>query len=308
MLLPAVQGAREASRRAQCDNNLRQIGLALASYATALDVFPFGVGGAAPAGREARWSAHSQILPYLEQPALYNSVNFAGVPWIHDPVLGPMNRTALMTPVAAFLCPSDRDRIDDPRADPQSVTAPVSYRGCAGTLPRNLSADLPIPGGTAKNDGTYWFQSAVRPAHFRDGMSNTAAFSERCLGVVGLADTLSNYYLVDSSANSCATASPANSLSFEKLYELSGYRWADGNVLYTRYQHVFTPMKPSCLLGGSDDFDGPIVVTATSRHPGGVNLLLGDASVRFVRKEVAPAAWMALATIAGGEVLDQSQF
>ncbi|AGA28029.1 DUF1559 domain-containing protein [Singulisphaera acidiphila] len=308
LLLPAVQAAREAARRTQCTDNLRQIGVALANYAATLEVLPFGVGGAGPQGHEPRWSAHSQILPYLEQPALFTALNVSGVPWLHDPVYGPSNRTALSTRVAAFLCPSDRDRIDDGRADPLMVTAPTSYRGCAGTLPRNLAADLPIPGGTAKNDGTYWYQSAVKPADFRDGMSNTASFSERCLGLTASANTLTNYFLADSSTDSCETASPANSLSFDTPYHLSGSRWADGNVLYTRYHHIFTPMKPSCLLGGSDDFDSPVVVTATSRHPGGVNLLLGDASVRFVRKEIGAAVWKALGTVSGGEVVDQSQF
>jgi len=269
---------------------------------------PFGVGGAAPNGREPRWSAQSQVLPYLEQAPLYNALNVWGVPWLHDGPYGPMNRTALSTRVNGFLCPSDRDRVDDARVDPLFVTGPTSYRACAGTLPRNLAADLPVPGGTGKNDGTYWYQSAVRPADFRDGASNTASFSERCLGALGVGDALADVYEADAEVDSCAIAGPANSRRFETPYHLSGCRWGDGNALYTRYHHVLPPMAPSCLLGGTEDYDSPMVVTATSRHPGGVNLLLGDASVRFVRKEVAPAVWKALGTVAGGEVVDSSQF
>ncbi len=308
LLIPAVQAAREAARRSRCTNNLRQIGLALANYQSTLNVLPFGVGGASPSGRESRWSAQSQILAYLEQSALFNAQNFWGVPWLDDATYGPMNQTALSTRIAVFLCPSDRDRIEDGRVNLLLITAPTSYRACAGTLPRNLSADLGVPGGTAKNDGTYWFQSSVGPADFRDGTTNTASFSERCLGIMGVNDTLANYYLAGSTIDSCASAGPTTTLRFETPYHLSGYRWGDGNVLYTRYHHIFPPMMPSCLLGGTDDFGSPVVVTATSRHPGGVNLLLADASVRFVRKEITTAVWKALGTIAGGEVVDASQF
>ena len=95
LLLPAVQAAREAARRAQCSNNLKQIGLALANYQSALRVYPFGVGGGGPPGNVVnRWSAQSQLLPYLEQPALFNALNFVGTPWLnYNPVFGPMNQT-----------------------------------------------------------------------------------------------------------------------------------------------------------------------------------------------------------------------
>ena len=159
--LPAVQGAREAARRAQCSNNLKQIGLALANYQSALRVYPFGVGGGGPPGNAVnRWSAQSQLLPYLEQPSLFNALNFAGTPWLNlNPIFGPMNQTAITTKIAGFLCPTDVDRIDDPLN-----TAHNNYRACAGTLPYNLKNDSPDL--TGRNNGGFWFRCGVTgPGH-----------------------------------------------------------------------------------------------------------------------------------------------
>jgi prepilin-type N-terminal cleavage/methylation domain-containing protein/prepilin-type processing-associated H-X9-DG protein len=301
LLLPAVQAARESARRASCQNHLKQFGLALAYYEAAHRVFPFGVGGGGPAGRTPRWSAPSQLLPDLEQEALFHSLNFAGVPWLHDPVLGAMNQTTLRTRVDVFLCPSDVDQIVEPTG-----LAHINYRGNAGTLPYNQYRDS--PDGTGRNTGVFWYQGAVKLADIRDGSSQTASFSERCLGVTAHADPSSDYYLVDAEVASCRAAGPSTTPRFTGPYEWSGGRWADGNALYTRYHHIFPPLEPSCLLGGSEDNDSPSVVTATSRHRGGVNLLLVDGSVRFVRGTVADAPWRALGSITGGEVVRQDEF
>ena len=106
----------------------------------------------------------------------------------------------------------------------------------------------------------------------------------------------------------CRTADPANLPRLTDPYEWSGDRWADGNSLYTRYNHTFPPGYPSCLLGGSQDYDSPTGVTATSRHHGGVNLMTGDGSVRFVKTSINAAVWTALGTVAGGEAIDASAY
>ncbi len=298
LLLPAVQAAREAARRLQCQNNLKEIGLALANYESALGAYPFGVGGTGPPGREPRWSPQSQLLPFLEQSMVFNAINFSGVPWLQDPVYSPPNRTAMQARIAAFLCPSESDQI----ADPEDM-AHNSYRACAGTLPYNLSADTGVPGGTSRNDGAFWFQSATRAVQFRDGMSGTAVFSERCLGVSSHPDPLADYYLTGPSQASCLAAVPAYNPRLTDPYAWSGSRWGDGNVVFTRYHHVFAPGGNSCLLGGTQDYGTPIISTATSRHPGGVNLLTADGSVRLIKRTIAGPVWQALATVAGGEVL-----
>ncbi len=89
--------------------------------------------------------------------------------------------------------------------------------------------------------------------------------------------------------------------------EWSGQRWGDGNTFYTRYHHILPPNSPSCNYG-SDDYDGNTVVSATSRHPGGVNLMMADGSIYFVKNSVNPAVWKALGTIAGGETISASAY
>jgi len=303
LLLPAVQAARESARRAQCSNNLKQIGLALANYQSALRVYPFGVGGGGPPGNTVnRWSAQSQLLHYLEQTSLFNALNFVGIPWLNvNPVFGPMNQTSITTKIAGFLCPTDIDRIDDPLN-----TAHNNYRACAGTLPYNLKNDSPDL--TGRNNGGFWFQSALAPAQITDGLSMTAFFSERCLGDTAMPDPLSDFYLTNDTVDECRLAGPGNFPRLVDPYEWSGDRWADGNALYTRYNHIFPPRYPSCLLGGSQDYDSQAVVTATSRHPGGVNVMTGDGSVRFVKESIDARVWAALATAAGGEVIDANAY
>lgn len=249
LLLPAVQAAREAARRGQCSNNLKQIGLALANYEAVKGSYPFGVGGGGPPKGEPRWSAQSQILPYMELAAVFDSLNFSGVPWLHDPAFSAMNRTALTTHIATFICPSDADRIDE-----RLGLAHNNYRACAGTLPYNLSHDATPPGVTGRNDGAFWFQSSTRPSSFLDGMSQTAMFSERCLGNLARPDARSDYYLAAIAAASCQAANPTATSRLVDPFEWSGERWGDGNVLYTRYHHILPPQAVSCLLGGSTDY------------------------------------------------------
>lgn len=303
LVLPAVQASRESARRAQCQNHLRQIGLALQSYVAAKKVYPFGVGGGGPpgvGGAAARWSAQSQLLPYLEWGLAFNAINFSFVPWAHHPVHGPINTTALGVHIDTFLCPSDSDNIAETYG-----LAHNSYRACAGTQPYNLKNDS--PDGTGKNNGLFWYQSSTRPGWIRDGASSTALFSERCLGNSSSPDPKGDYYLTAPSLEACRIAGPTVTPRHESFVEWSGQRWADGNVFYTRYQHVLPPNQVSCNFG-TEDYDAQVVSTASSRHPGGVNLLMADASIRFVSDTIAPSIWTALGSIAGGEPVGNAEF
>jgi prepilin-type processing-associated H-X9-DG protein len=197
---------------------------------------------------------------------------------------------------------SDSDEIEV-EEDPQGQ-AHNNYRANAGTLPHNFAADS--PDGTGLNTGPFWFQSSVRPTSVTDGLSNTGFFSERCLGIPAYSDPLADYYY----SNSIDTRrTPSNATPrYRHPYEWSGERWSDGNKFYTRYQHIFPPQSPSCILGGTQDYNNPVLVTATSRHRGGVNLLLGDGSVRFIKQTISQKVWMALGTVSGGEVIGQDQY
>jgi prepilin-type N-terminal cleavage/methylation domain-containing protein/prepilin-type processing-associated H-X9-DG protein len=300
LLIPAVQMARESSRRAACVNNLKQIGLALASYEGAHRVYPFGVGGGGPPGFLPRWSAHSQLLMWIEQTSVYNALNFSGVPWAHNASFGTENLTGVLTSISVFLCPSDINFIAD--RDGMSCN---NYRACAGTKPINLVDNLVATTGI--NNGAFWFQSAVKVSSITDGTSNTAAFSERCLGNSTNPDPLGDIYEIGATLAPCASAGPTTTPRFDHSLEWSGQRWSDGNAFYTRYHHYLTPQMQSCTTG-TVDYSGDLAITATSRHPGGVNLLTADGAVRFVKQSVALSPWQALATIAGGEVISADQY
>jgi prepilin-type N-terminal cleavage/methylation domain-containing protein/prepilin-type processing-associated H-X9-DG protein len=293
ILIPAVQMAREAFRRGACLNNLRQIGLGLASYEGVHRAYPYGVGGGSPPGFLPRWSAHSQLLPFIEQRVVFDSLNFSGLPWAHHPIYGAPNSTGLLTRLAVFLCPSDIGTIAD--RDGNSCN---NYRACAGTKPINIIDDTTKITGV--NDGGFWFQSAVTIAAIRDGTTATAVFSERCLGNSAQPDPLGDVYEVSPALNVCEGASLATAPRYAHSLEWSGQRWSDGNAFYTRYHHYLPPLMQSCTTGIADT-DGELAETATSRHPGGVNLLTADGSVRFIKSSISLAPWRAFGTIAGGE-------
>src|SRR5258707_757875 len=112
LLLPAVQAAREAARRAQCVNNLKQLGIAMHNYHSSVNSLPWGDG---PWWIE--WSAHTLLLPYMEQAPIYNAINFSDTQPFGQtpmPVNNPANSTATYTVISGFNCPSDSDRLTDP--------------------------------------------------------------------------------------------------------------------------------------------------------------------------------------------------
>ena len=127
---------------------------------------------------------------------LFNALNFSSFPWnIRIPPGGgpydpAANQTALRTTLAGFLCPSDSDEIED--EENSAGQAHNNYRANAGTLPHNFAQDS--PDGTGRNTGPFWFQSAIRPSNVSDGLSHTAFFSERCLGIPDYPDPLADYY------------------------------------------------------------------------------------------------------------------
>lgn len=297
LLLAAVQQSRESARRLACLNHLKQLGLALSNYESALGVYPFGVGGDGPFLFIPRWSAQSQLLPYLEQTQLFNSLNFSFIPWSENPNFGSQNLTSISVHVETFLCPSDSDRIPELHG-----LAHCNYRANAGSLQYNLFFGSPHRDG--KNNGMFWYQSAVKPMDVYDGFSTTAAMSRRCLGTGGLRDPKADYYVPSPGVSSCSSINASSAARWTADNEWSGERWGDGGMFYTRYQHISPPNQPSCNFG-RDDYHGLVEVNASSRHPGGVNVLFVDGSARFIKQSVSVATWRAMGTINGFEVIDQ---
>lgn len=321
LLLPAVQAAREAARRAQCINNLKQIGLATHNYLSTFQVLPFGKGGnyvaSVPGAKAyARWSANSQLLMFLEQGNLFNSINFnlppetpgmaGAVPFM--PAYQNPNRenaTASRTQLATFLCPSDIPPIDGwPGANnylgnQYSFACDLSETNASTTAP----AELPR--------GVFYFASAVTIAAITDGLSNTAFYSEKLKGngtPNPKTDSLifPNQVTADDTYQACQNLPP----TALPLTSRQGMSWVMGEMCCSVYNHVAPPNARSCAAPG---FSGSMAnmamqVPPSSNHPGGVNVLFGDGSVRYLKSTVNLLSWRAIGTRNGGETVSASDY
>lgn len=307
LLLPAVQQAREAARRSQCKNNLKQIGLALHNYHETIDAFPPGAiaGFTANSGGTAdtdRWSGginwRVMILPYLDQAPLYNKLNFNGS-WFS----GYASRTAnnsnavlIGLTMPAYLCPSSS--VDpfintaSPQYDNPGRLLAIHYTGIAGATPD--------PAGAAGrcNPGNYGIVCAngpMRPSQitrmrdFVDGSSNTIMVSEQS-GLVGANAISANY---GGGWNGVSQTYPASAMS-----NLSTYFYA--GITTVR----FGPNTKTTTATASDH---PYMTNTilNSFHVGGIHALMGDGSVRFVSDNVNLNTLLAACSMNDGVVLGE---
>lgn len=307
LLLPAVQSAREAARRTQCVNNLKQIGLATANYESTNGSFPManalaGV-GQGPAVVENGWSALARIAPYLEQSNVYNLVNF------NIKYSNVQNITVIGLKISAFNCPSEKDSTP---ANP--IYGISNYAVNVG--------DWYVWGGYAfgsvnatpvmRNRGVFGINYSLGLNNFTDGTSNTIAFSEgqnkkftyRCGQNVGSWPMTpvapSRDVLLDIAKNSCT-----------KIKDPGHSRWANGNCYYGGLTFGLTPNTDSPNIVTQDENDGSptfAVLTAGSYHTGGVNAVFADGSVKFIKNTVDLMAWRALGTPNGGEVISADSY
>jgi prepilin-type N-terminal cleavage/methylation domain-containing protein/prepilin-type processing-associated H-X9-DG protein len=326
LLLPAVQAAREAARRISCTSNLKQIGIALHNYVSVQGVLPPGRFNTHITGQGNCWGMYSQILPQLEQQAIFNSFNFS-LPPDTDPTasLSAANTTGFQSFITTLLCPSD--------AGPALITvsnglfATHNYNACVGSAYPVVQA--PAAPLTGAPNGVFFENSRVGPADIVDGLSNTAAVTEtyRSTATSTYANDPLGVFLI--TGNNSSTGPPLNSdadyvsmcLSLPstttQFQATRGVRWHYGAPGHTMYNHLRPPndKRPDCRGGlPHSNRTDPIWnwlslnIAARSKHPGGVNSLFSDGSVRFIKDSVNVLVWQALGSRNGGEVVSSDQF
>ena len=313
LLLPAVQAAREAARRTQCSNNLKQIALALHNYHDTHNVLPFGKGASYTGAQPyARWSAQALFLPYMEQTNLQNSIDFnfapetpgmGGVinfmPAYQNP--GRVNATQSRTRVPGFFCPSDGAPVGDWPGQNNYCGNQGSWLCDRGDTAAASTDIAP----TETNGGMLYFLSRVRFADVTDGLTNTTLFSEKLRGT-GNPHPRTDLFVISNQSSLNATfqtCSTLNTATATPLTSKWGWSWVMGENCCTLYNHVSTPNTTSCA---GIPFPGTMTnmsmqVSANSNHMNGVNMAMSDASVRFCPNQVDLAVWRGLGTRNGSE-------
>jgi prepilin-type processing-associated H-X9-DG protein/prepilin-type N-terminal cleavage/methylation domain-containing protein len=327
LLLPAVQAAREAARRLSCTNNLKQIGLGLMNYESVNGVFPPGRINTYVAGNGHCWGAYSQMLPYLEQKVVFDTMNFSMNP---DPdyttTSAAVNQTAAVMVVNTFLCPSDG-------GPPLVRVGGGMYSGHNYLM--NVGSGYAVvqspPAPMTAPNGMLFENSAVRLADVLDGTSQTVTVSESVRSTAGAPtgfsgaavfarDPLGGFVITGNNtagngppivsdadyAARCLTASPPG------FQPTRGIKWLYGAPGHSMYNHRRPPndRRFDCRGGlshsdksAADWQNLSLNIAARSRHPGGANSLFCDGHVQFVKDSVNVAAWQALGSRNGGEVV-----
>jgi prepilin-type N-terminal cleavage/methylation domain-containing protein/prepilin-type processing-associated H-X9-DG protein len=344
LLLPAVQAAREAARRSQCVNNIKQLGLALANYHSINDCFPPGSletmrSGSPPAVTTTdytSWSWIAYMLPSMEQNALYNSINFMLGTGQGDSYAGRIASTAVMTRINSVLCPSSSLPGGNVTSwSGPSVPAPGnSYFGSTGS---SLEYDGAQTSGPP--NGVIIFRGrSIGVRDIRDGTSNTIAIGEFVIGdfnsskitipgdVGDAPGTLPNgvtrntqtvnmpYGAAAGASNiiawllSCkmTLSNSATNKSFQ------GDTWAFGVFGHSLGNFIFAPnpFYPNCLdqTSSASDFDRPGVFSPSSYHSGGANIGMCDGSVRFLKQSASMQTVWAIGSRDQGEVVSSDAF
>ena len=293
LLLPAVQSARESSRRVLCINHLKQIGLAMHQYHDTHAVLPPGKKGCC----WGTWLVYT--LPHLEQSALFNAwnscgINSPGVPEGYDLDLryfGVANRTVTSTRLGVYLCPSDQTNAPI-TADMNGITYACTSQNYAANFGNTIViqtdfqdvrfagapfVDIGSPLGDYDRPG----RKTVGFSAFLDGLSHTTLLSEV---IVGQGQDLRGFSWWGDAATFEAYLTPNSSFP---------------DVIFSAYYCINQPPNPPCIAATTAL---PEVLAARSRHPGGVNVALADGSVRLMKDSIDVRMWRALSTTAGAEI------
>ena len=328
LLLPAVQAAREAARRIQCTNNLKQLALAVANYEGVNGSLPVtsNPGANATAFRN-NWSMKLRLLPFIEQGNLFNALNLGAYVGSTNDLQKSWSFTVVTTRVATFVCPSDPSELTN------VTNATISTGAASGVVassnyPNNIGTFIGNNGGMidgpASNfpDGSTSYGGTIKLADITDGLSNTVMWSEWVKGNMTQNPGLGQVYSVkdttiapsskatpldlDALSAECQRATDTYSFNSTTAYGQKGRFWTshacgEGGG----YSHINPPNLKACVF--ANDTQPPrswaTMIGASSNHPGGVNAAMVDGSVRFFKSTVSRATWRALGTRAGGEIV-----
>ena len=310
LLLPGVQAAREAARRMHCQNNLKQLGLAMHNHESTWKHFPAGVirkrWDQQPTWSEGHWGwgAIANLLPYFEETALHEKLHL-DMPLLGAPPTFPIldaHVDLVDKKVSLLLCPSDLETVLDPRY------APENYVACLGS---GLASPRTQAGSDRDADGVFYVNSDTRTRDITDGLANTLAMSESIIGpggagpdgfVTSTRPVHSEDYWSALMPWVSPTLSDSACASATAFGVTRGNAWAPTSHLSGFFNAYLPPNSdtPDCIVHFSFS---PGWVAARSRHTGGVNVLLCDGSVRMMTESTDLELWRALATRDGHEVI-----
>lgn len=305
LLLPAVQQAREAARRSQCKNNLKQIGLALHNYLDVKKFFPPSACIQTSATTNVFWSPQAFLLPYLEQESLQKLINWSQ-PYS---VQGNVTRKR----IATYLCPSeinDRERSDPQPGDPNFAHWPLNYAVNMGTW---MVWD---PNTRQGGDGAFFPNSSLQTAAFRDGTSSTLALAEVKTYTPHLRDGGN-----PAAVGAAIPSSVATVVGYGGSLVTTGHtEWVCGRTNHIGFTTVFAPNSVVNYTSGGATYDIDFIsrreggsttqvtysaTTSRSFHSGMVNAVMMDGATRSISNNVALTIWRGLSTRNGRELLGE---
>ncbi|AGA28098.1 DUF1559 domain-containing protein [Singulisphaera acidiphila] len=310
LLLPAVQAAREAARRMQCVNNLKQLGLAVMNYESMNGALPpqqtMVITGNTQPTQYTSWGISARLAPFMEMGPMYNAMNFS-LKYSHE-----SNTTVSYLQVKYLLCPSE-----------PNITPPSGSQFGVSNYGWSVGDWYVFGGGGAiPNRSAFCVNLSRSLAAFTDGLSNTLLSAEvkasqplykSCATPSGISPTS---YPADSATSA---AFVAQNYKGGCKADTGHTKWSIGSACYDGFTTALPPNFKMMVGTPQVDIDydtndenngGPTYAAITSRsyHSGGVNSLFGDGSVRFIKSTVNGATWRALGTIAGGEVISADAY
>ena len=298
LVFPAVQACREAARRCQCGDNLRQLALASHAYHAAKGHFP-------PPRIDSAdtWGHILRLLPDLDQNVVFQDLDPT------KPVSDPVNVRVASLPLGIVRCPSDIDLLGS-SSDPQALPGwwRNNYRGNGGNDTGEMDSN-----GVEKNNGVFVTGRGVNMDQITDGLSTTALFCEGRLGDGddNVVSSPGDWFVIAPATHDrqdlySALQAVVPSSGADNQFSYAGRSFTSGNYVNSRYNHIMPPNGPSGVAPNGSSLlaavnNGAQATTASSRHPGGVNLALVDGSVRFVKNDISLQVWWALGSINGHE-------